>query len=73
MAQARQGDEQRENVDLRQWDAARRLAELRLERAIYRILFVVVAILLCTYAMLFADMHKRCFDTRKSNLSSLLV
>ena len=73
MALAHPGDERRENEDLRQWEAARRLAELRLERAVYRILFVTVAILLCMYAMLLADLHKSCMNVRKPNLSSLLV
>ena len=36
MAQARPGDGQRESEDLRQWEAARRLAELILERVVYR-------------------------------------
>ena len=73
MAQARPSDGQRENEDLKQRETERRLIELRLERAVYRTLFFAVTILLCLYAILFAEMHNRCMNMRKPNLSSLLV
>ena len=73
MAQARPSGGQRKNEDLRQRETERRLIELRLERAVYRVLFFAAAILLCLYAMLYAEMHNRCMSMRKRNLSSLLV
>ena len=39
----------------------------------WKILFVAVAALLCIYAILYADLHKRCMNINKPNLSSLLV
>ena len=73
MVLAHQDEGLRENENLRGWDTARRLAELGLERAVFRIFFVTVAVLICMYAMLFADLHTRCMNISRSNLSSLLV
>ena len=73
MALAHHDEGLREDEDTRRWHKERRLAELRLERAVYRILFVAVAALLCIYAILYADLHKRCMNINKPNFSSLLV
>ena len=73
MALAHHDEGLREDVDFRRWLLERRLAELRLERATYRILLITVAVFLCTYALLFANLHKYCMNKSKTNLSSLLV